>query len=254
MSFFVGSALFILGAIIASFIGVVVARLNTGQSFLRGRSRCDACNAPLSPRALVPIVSFFSSKGRAQCCGAHLSLLAPGIEALLGGLFVLSYLSFGLSTALPFALLSLALLLALVLYDLLHQILPPVLLYPFVLVSGMVAFVDAPSLRFFYTHALIALLIAASLAALHFFSRGRVMGFADAPLALGLALLSGTSALAGFIFSFWIGAVVGIALLARRPRGSRIGVEVPFAPFLAAGFLLALFTQWNPFILILTPR
>ena len=29
-----------------------------------------------------------------------------------------------------------------------------------------------------------------------------------------------------------------------------MGVEVPFAPFLAAGFLLAYFTQWNPFTVI----
>ena len=76
------------------------------------------------------------------------------------------------------------------------------------------------------------------------------MGFADAPFALGLALLTGTGAFPGFIFSFWIGAVVGIVLLAKRPRGSRMGVEVPFAPFLATGFLLAYFTQWNPFTLI----
>ncbi len=252
MDLLIEIAIFVLGAIFASFIGVVVVRLNTGQSFLSGRSRCDACNAPLSPLALVPIVSFFSSRGRAQCCGARLSLLAPGIETLLGGLFVLTYFSFGFSTALPFAFLSLALLFALVLYDLLHQILPPVLLYPFVLVSGLASFFAAPSLNSLYTTVLVASLIGASLAALHFLSRGRAMGFADAPLAFGLALLAGTSALAGFIFSFWIGAVVGIVLLARRPRGSRIGVEVPFAPFLAAGFLLALFTQWNPFVFALS--
>jgi len=25
-----------------------------------------------------------------------------------------------------------------------------------------------------------------------------------------------------------------------------MGIEVPFVPFLAAGYLLAFFTQWNP--------
>ncbi|MFH1178260.1 MAG: hypothetical protein V1711_00840, partial [bacterium] len=80
--------------------------------------------------------------------------------------------------------------------------------------------------------------------------RGRAMGLADSPLVFGLALLTGDSAFPGFIFSFWIGAVIGILLLARRPRGTRMGVEVPFAPFLAAGFLLAYFTQWNPFAFI----
>jgi prepilin signal peptidase PulO-like enzyme (type II secretory pathway) len=147
-------------------------------------------------------------------------------------------------------LLSLALLLALVLYDLMHQILPPPLLYTFVGLSALMGFLTASSLTEYYWTLLIAFFIALSLAAIHFFSRGRAMGLADAPLAFGLAVLSGPVAISGFIFSFWIGAVVGIALLAQRRVGSRMGVEVPFAPFLSAGFLLAYFTQWNLFTFI----
>jgi prepilin signal peptidase PulO-like enzyme (type II secretory pathway) len=51
----------------------------------------------------------------------------------------------------------------------------------------------------------------------------------------------------GILFSFWIGALFGIAVLLRRRGGPTMGIEVPFVPFLAAGFLLAFFTQWNPF-------
>ena len=32
-----------------------------------------------------------------------------------------------------------------------------------------------------------------------------------------------------------------------------MGIEVPFAPFLAAGFLLAYFTQWNILTLLAFP-
>ena len=245
---------FILGAIIASFVGVIAVRLNTGQSFLAGRSRCDACDTPLPPEALVPIFSYVTHRGRTRCCGTRLSLVAPFTETLLGGLFVLAYLALGLTPALPFLLAALALLLALVLYDLAHQILPPSLLYSFVAVSLLSGYFDAPSLALFGQTLLVAFLIAMSLAAIHVFSRGRAMGFADAPLAFGLSVLVGAAAFPGFIFSFWIGAVIGIALLLQRPRGSRMGVEVPFAPFLAAGFLLAYFTQWNPFIFIAALR
>lgn len=243
--FFILAALFSFGAVIASFAGVLVARLHTGQSFVAGRSRCDACNAVLAPSSLVPIISYFASGGRARCCGARLSPLAPCAELLLGGLFALAYVRLGLSDALPFMLLSLALLLPIVLYDLSHQILPPVLLGVFVTIAAVTNFMLATSYREFLTTIFIALLIAASLALIHLFSRGRAMGFSDAPLALGLALLAGPTALSGFVFSFWIGAGIGIILLLKRPRGSRMGVEVPFAPFLAAGFLLAYFTQWN---------
>jgi leader peptidase (prepilin peptidase) / N-methyltransferase len=252
MSAFFVISFFLLGAIVASFMGVVAARLSTGQSFLTGHSRCDACGAPLSPFALIPILSYLVARGRAQCCGARISSIAPLSELLLGCLFALAYVRLGLTLALALMLIALALLLALVLYDLAHQILPSSLLYPFVVVSAVTGYLSAASTRDFIGVLLVALLIAGSLALLHIFSRGRAMGLADAPLALALALLTGSAALTGFVFSFWVGAVVGIVLLAKRPVGSRIGVEVPFAPFLACGFLLAYFTQWNLFTYIST--
>jgi len=249
MELVIPGAFFILGAIIASFVGVIVARLRTGQSFLTGRSHCDACNAELMPVSLIPIISFFMSKGRARCCKTRLSPISPLSEALLGTLFVMAYATLGFSTALLWMLLALSVLLTLVSYDLVHQILPFPLLGVFIVASilfnlSVVSTADLPRIL------LTAFLIAMSLVTIHVLSRGRAMGFADAPLVFGLALLVGPAALPGFIFSFWIGAVVGILLLARRPAGSRMGVEVPFAPFLAAGFLLAYFTQWNPFMLL----
>lgn len=241
---------FALGLITASFIGVVAARLHTGSGFFSGRSRCDVCNAPLPPFALVPVVSYFFSRGRSLCCGSRISFLSPITELLLGGLFALSYFTLGITLPLALFLLSLSLLFALVLYDLAHQILPSPILYVFVVTSAVTGFLLAPSLSKFYSTIIIATFIAMSLALIHYLSRGRAMGLADAPLSFGLALLTGPSALAGFVFSFWIGAVIGLGVLAGRPRGSRMGVEVPFAPYLAAGFLLAYFTQWNPITFI----
>jgi len=239
---------FVLGAVCASFAGVLAGRLSTGQGIAASRSRCDACNAVLGPLALVPVLSYFASYGRARCCGAKITFVAPLSEATLGVLFALSYETLGLSAALPFFLFALVFLLALVLYDFAHQILPTPLLIAFVITAALAGHLAVPTPAAFALSLEIALLIALSLAAIHFLSRGRAMGFADAPLAFGLALLTGSAALPGFLYSFWIGAAVGIVVLARRPAGSRMRVEVPFAPFLAAGFLLAYFTQWNPFV------
>jgi len=248
-------AFFVLGAIIASFVGVVVVRLNTGHSFIVGQSRCDGCNVPLAPHTLVPILSYLVSKGKARCCGARISHYAPLTELLLGALFVAAYQKVGLTIALPLLLVALSLLLALVLYDFMHQILPPGLLYPFVGVTLMVGYVTSASIDALETTLLVAGIVGLFFLALHVLSRGRAMGLADAPLAFGLSLMVGSGlAYAGLAFSFWIGAVVGITILAKRPRGSRMGVEVPFAPFLAAGFLLAYFViQWNPFAFVTFP-
>lgn len=243
MALFISAALFLLGATVASFAGVVAARLYTGQSVLSGRSRCDACGAPLSPLSLVPVLSFAAGRGRALCCGARISPVAPLSELALGALFVLSYFALGLTYALVFTLLSWTLLATLVLYDLSHQILPPPLLAAFAaaaLAAGYLAFPAS-----FPGTLVVAAAQGGALALIHFVSRGRAMGLADAPLAFGLSVLTGPFALPGFVFSFWIGAVIGILILFRRPRGSRMGIEVPFAPLLAAGFILAYFTQWS---------
>jgi len=247
MAIIVSIALFALGTVVASFVGVVVARLNTGQGFVFGRSHCDACNKPLPPSALVPVISYVASRGRSRCCGAFLSPVSPLTELLLGGLFAITYHALGFSFALLSFLLSLSLLLSLVLYDLMHQILPPPLLAIFVAMCAVTCLLLEPNFSALLDTFLVALSIALFLALIHVFSRGRAMGLSDAPLAFGLALLVGPAAFSGFIFSFWIGAVIGIVILFSRPRGSRIGVEVPFAPFLAAGFLLAYYTQWNIF-------
>ena len=246
--------LFALGAIVASFVGVVSARLYTGHSIVNGRSRCDVCNETLPALALVPVISYVVLRGKSRCCGALLSFFSPLTEILLGVLFVVAYQSLGLGLPLGLFLLALSLLLALVLYDLQHQILPPLLLYGLVVIALFFRYSVSFDLYSFQTALVVAGGVGLFFLAMHYFSRGRAMGFADAPLAFALALLVGPSdAFIGVVFSFWVGAAIGIIILLRRPKGSRIGVEVPFAPFLAAGFLLAhFFISWNPFSPLLT--
>lgn len=241
---------FALGTIVASFMGVVVARLGTGQSPFTGRSHCDACGAVLEPLALIPVVSYLLSRGRASCCGARISWWSPVSEMVLGALFVLAFIKLGLGIPLFAMYAAFALLLALVLYDLAHQILPPTLLFPFIGVAGIVRLVLPGGLFPIAVTGLVAFLLALFIGLIHVFSNGRAMGLADAPFVFGLALLTGHAALTGFVYSFWIGGAIGIIMLAQRPRGSRMGIEVPFAPFLAAGFLLAYFLPWNPFALL----
>lgn len=251
MAYVYGFLFFCLGAVLASFVGVLTGRRATGESIVRGRSRCDACGAQLSGRMLVPIVSYVSYGGRAQCCSARIPARSTIAELLLGALFALSYATFGFASSLPFFLASLVMLLALVEYDLAHQILPPSFLAAFATAAALAGFLSAPFASFLSAAAAGAV-FAAFFAALHYGSQGRLMGFSDIPLVFALALLSAsaTVAYAGFVFAFWIGAVIGIIVLLGRPAGSRMGVEVPFAPFLAAGFLLAIFTQWNPLTMV----
>lgn len=246
MSLLFLSGFAIVGAILASFAGVISERLYTGEGWVQGRSRCNSCDRTLSFLDLVPVLSWLVQWGRCRMCRAPLPLRYPLTEALLALLFALSYVTFGSTLALVFFLLSLFFLTVIVLYDLRHTIVP--LSFAGLFVLSALAHILALGLPLIFLE---SILLIAGVIGLGFFlmfavSKGRWMGLGDAPIAFGLSLLAGTQALAGLLFSFWIGAVIGIVILARTPRGHRMGIEVPFVPFLALGYILAIFTQWNP--------
>jgi prepilin signal peptidase PulO-like enzyme (type II secretory pathway) len=168
-------------------------------------------------------------------------------ELLLGLIFLGAYWNLGLTPSLIPLLLAFTTLFALVLYDLKHMIVPIPFSISFVVFAVLYLFLSSPG----FVPSWLVLIESAGIAFFLFlfyvFSGGRAMGLGDPPVALGLAFIAGTEAIAGLVFSFWVGAVIGIIILLGRRPGTRIGIEVPFVPFLACGFLLAYFTQWNPF-------
>lgn len=239
-------ALAIVGAIFASFVGVIAERAYTGQSWRKGRSRCNSCRRTLTARDLLPVFSWLIHKGRCRTCGARVPGLYVIAELTLGFLFALAYAVFGISTALFVFLAALLVLAFIVLYDLRHTLIPPEASSLLIALCALFAYLQAPNFTIFMELLLISAGIALFFFALYFFSRGRAMGLGDTPVAFALSLLAGTQAIAGLLFSFWIGGVIGILILAFRKGGPTMGIEVPFVPFMAAGFLLALFSQWNP--------
>lgn len=250
MTYVIATGFFFLGAILASFMAVIAERAYTGQSWVSDRSRCNSCAEQLGIRDLVPILSWLASRGVCRMCGSRVPAAYAVGEAALGALFLVSYLTLGLQVALLAFLCALTTLAFIVLYDMRHTIVPPMastLLIAFSLAYASLVSLDLRHLGF-------TLFIAGSISLgfflLYFLSRGRLMGLGDAPVAFALSLVTGGAlAIAGLLFSFWIGAIVGIIILLTRKGGARLGIEVPFVPFLAAGYLLAYFTHWNPLLL-----
>lgn len=243
---------FFLGSIVASFMAVIAERLNTGQSWIHGRSQCNSCSRELDTLDLVPVFSWLFSGGRCRTCKAKVTAAYALGEATLGILFVLSYFSLGISPALFALLASFSILAFIVMYDLRHTVVPTTASTLLIVSSLAYAFLTSGGPEQLGQTLMVAGVIGFLFFLVHYLSRGRAMGLGDSPVALALALLTGGSlALAGLLFSFWIGAVIGIAILVTRPKGHRMGIEVPFVPFLAAGYVLVYFTQWNPFLLSL---
>jgi prepilin signal peptidase PulO-like enzyme (type II secretory pathway) len=241
-----GICFFILGSILASFAGVIAERLGTGQSFMKGRSKCNACNRHLTSIDLVPILSYLFQRGRCRVCSARITYRYALSELLLGSVFLLLYFTYGLTFILIPVLVFTFLLSIVIVYDLRHTIVPFGLSLVLVALGVFLSYLGASSKSELSIVFLTAGGIGLFFYLLHVLSRGRWMGLGDTPIALSLSLVVGAQAISGLLFSFWAGAVVGIVILALTPPSRRMGIEVPFVPFLAFGYFLALITQWNP--------
>ena len=75
---------FVWGAMLGSFLNVVVHRVPRGASVVHGRSRCPRCGAAVRARDNVPVVGWLLLHGRCRDCAAPISLRYPLVEAGCG--------------------------------------------------------------------------------------------------------------------------------------------------------------------------
>ncbi len=227
---------FVLGLIFGSFANVMVLRLNTGESLIFGGSRCFFCGRTLRWFELVPILSFLALGGRCRTCGSKISLQYPLVELASGLLFFLLY--FGPNGV--WSIVFFWLLLVISVYDIRHKIIPNSLVYPATAAALLFLIIGNPDL---IKNLAAGFGLFVFFGALWLMSRGRWMGFGDAKLAFALGLFLGwPEAFLALLLSFWFGAFFGVGLAVfngiKRSNGWR-GIQIPFAPFLSAGGLVA---------------
>jgi leader peptidase (prepilin peptidase)/N-methyltransferase len=121
----------VLGLIAGSFAATAAMRWPAAKSVRAGRSRCDACDAPLRAGELVPVLSFLIQRGRCRRCGARIDPNHLAVELAAGMIGLVAALAHPLPLALVTALLGWWLLLIAVL-DLRHHWLPDRLTLPLV--------------------------------------------------------------------------------------------------------------------------
>jgi leader peptidase (prepilin peptidase) / N-methyltransferase len=221
----------VLGAILGSFLNVVIHRLPRGESLASPGSRCPSCGAPIAPYDNIPVLSWILLRGRCRHCGAPISPRYPAVELLTAATFaaVVAVRGFdeGLVLELPFV----AALIALAGIDLDHKLLPNKIVYPMAL-YGLVAsaIVD--------TDDLVEHLIAGAGAYLFLFiavlAYPRGMGMGDVKLAGAMGLYLGLSIVPAMLTAFLTGSLVGLGMMAREGAQAR-KKAVPFGVFLALG-------------------
>jgi prepilin signal peptidase PulO-like enzyme (type II secretory pathway) len=81
-------AIFVIGAIIGSFLNVVIYRLPRGMSLMRPASQCPKCSHPIRWYDNVPILGWFLLDGKCHDCGTQISRRYPLVEFAVGLMFL----------------------------------------------------------------------------------------------------------------------------------------------------------------------
>ncbi len=241
MSVILAIFVFAFGTIIGSFLNVVILRYGTGRGF-GGRSKCAVTGKTLEWYELIPIVSFVVQGGRTRHGGARISWQYPLVEFFTGAAFVAvvaKYLpliytapqSFLINILFYFVVFSFLVLIFV--YDWRHQIIPDNFVYPLWIICLIpIILRGAP-----VSQLLAGPIIAAPVFFLWYITRGHGMGFGDVKLLIPIGWLMGISAgFAGLLFAFWIGAIVGVAMMLGKEKGWHS--EIPFGPFIIAGTVI----------------
>jgi leader peptidase (prepilin peptidase)/N-methyltransferase len=127
---FIFAVVGVFGAIIGSFLNVVIHRIPREESIAFPASHCPSCGTAIRPYDNIPVVSWAVLRGRCRSCRTPISARYPAVELLTAVLFALTYLHTGLTLSLLFDLAFVAALLALIFIDAEHMILPNVITYP----------------------------------------------------------------------------------------------------------------------------
>ncbi len=252
--------IFALGAIIGSFLNVVILRYNTGKT-VGGRSGCLSCGEKLLARDMIPILSWLLLKGRCRKCGSKISIQYPLVEFFTAALFTLLFWTALPLLGAPYLMamyfvwnaIIFSILIVTFVYDLRHKIIPDGFSYSFAIFSFIQVIIMNPIYFEYSTISLLNILSGFILFLpffiLWFISSGRWVGLGDGKLALGIGWYLGfVKGISAVILAFWIGAVFAIGLmlierLKNKHKNITMKTEIPFAPFLIAGTLIEFFLE-----------
>jgi len=233
---------FLLGAILGSFLNVCIVRLPRGESLIRPPSHCPHCNEPIKFYDNIPIISYMILRGKCRHCKNRISLRYPVVEALTGLMAVALFMKYGPTVQFLLLLLFSSALLIITFIDLAHQIIPDAISIPGI-PCGLGASLLIPTVS--WQESLLGILVGGGLLLFIAFGykwiTGRDgMGGGDIKLLAMMGAWLGWKAIPFIILaSSLIGLLVGGGSGLLLKKGLR--AKIPFGPFLAIASLIYIF-------------
>jgi leader peptidase (prepilin peptidase)/N-methyltransferase len=259
--------IFAFGAIVGSFLNVVIHRVPNEESVVFPNSACPKCRQPIKPYDNLPILSWLILGGKCRNCREKISPRYPAVEFLTALLFVLVFWQIGFNLFLPVALIFVAAMVALIFIDAEHMILPNVITYPLLVFSLLVRLIfplfisaeyftdlNSAPLTYFQGYPVwMVSLIGAFLGALlgggslwligEIWKRLRgvdAMGLGDVKMMFGVgALLGWKLTFLSILLGAFSGAVAGIFVIYSQ-KEKDLQAQIPFGIFLGLGSIIAL--------------
>lgn len=264
MDWFFAIAALALGAIIGSFLNVVIHRYPREESIVFPPSRCPGCGAAIKPYDNVPVLSFLWLRGRCRSCRAPISIRYPLVE-LANALFYLAiFLRTGLSPLFVPVAAAVSMVIVLIYIDAEIQMLPDVITYPGIIIGltagilGLGPLAPDMLLAADWLDSLLGAILGASIIAaiiLIYWLIRRIegMGWGDVKMmAMIGAILGAKSVLPVLFLASVTGTLIGVPLALRHKKGMQ--VALPFGIFLGFATLGLLFfgpTLWSWYLALL---
>jgi leader peptidase (prepilin peptidase)/N-methyltransferase len=230
------------GAVVGSFLNVLIFRIPEGQSIVFPSSHCPKCGHAIRVYDNIPIISYLVLRGKCRDCHNKISIQYPIVEAITAVMSLLLFLKFGLSLKFLASFIFTSALFVITFIDLRHQIIPDVISLPGIPVFFFLA-VFVMDLTVW--ESLLGIVIGGgSLFAIAFLyeiiTKREGMGGGDIKLLAMLGAFLGWKSLFFVLFaSSLLGAVVGVAAMVMK--GQDMKYAVPFGPFLSIAAVAYLF-------------
>ncbi len=250
---------FILGAMVGSFLNVCIHRMPQGESVVWPSSHCPHCKKRIPVYDNIPFISYILLKAKCRFCGGKISLRYPLVELLTAVLLLVLFRRYGLSYDFAFYVVFISGLIIAAFVDIKHRIIPDEVSLGGIavgfLLSGIrglhlapITYRLAPMLN-----SLLGIIIGGGIIYLTGFlfdfiyfrllkrppiqGETESMGGGDVKfLAMIGAFLGWKAAIVTFFLAPFFGAIVGIVnLLVKKDH------TIPYGPFLAMAAIASLF-------------